>query len=182
MLCQVLPAGYRCSVRYFHPATETLYLLQFTFRHSSKALPATHNPGTQQYSATFRHSCDACRHDSKYASICTLSTDYVPLARITAWVPKPPSEHLLIVPLYGRSAIPTPPHYSVRIYRPSFRGIVAKTLVFNHWKLPFWACFCKNWVYKCGDSIILPATYRLSLPAIDRQFIKLAYIRYKLFF
>ncbi len=41
---------------------------------------------------------------------------------------------------------------SARIYRLSFHANKPKTLVFNHWKRAFWACFREYWVYKFGQS------------------------------
>ncbi len=45
---------------------------------------------------------------------------------------------------------PFPPHYSARIYRPSFHENKPNTLVFSHTKRAFWACFRENWVYNFG--------------------------------
>jgi hypothetical protein len=45
-------------------------------------------------------------------------------------------------------------HYNARIYRPSFRENKHKTLVFNHWKRAFWACFRENGVYKFGHRYV----------------------------
>ncbi len=40
--------------------------------------------------------------------------------------------------------------FCARIYRPSFLENKPKTLVFNDWKLAYWACFRENWVKKFG--------------------------------
>ncbi len=39
---------------------------------------------------------------------------------------------------------------SARIYKPSFRENMPKTLVYNDWKRASWVYFRENWVYKFG--------------------------------
>ncbi len=66
--------------------------------------------------------------------------------------------------------------FSSWIYRPSCCKNKPKTIVINHWKRMFWACFRENWVYyfrHCtvlfGISLVRLCKYCTEIFLINRQ-------------